>query len=263
MGERTPPSPLGPKGGMGGVHLRLPYRQERVPVRPPLAGATQTLFLVGDSHTIALSKAVADAGRQHRLNVVIRSRGGCSFAIFPDDGDTQSTECRSWVQEISDEIRTGKPQVVVIHQCARVGVGCPPSGLEWLPTWQEGLTTAVTDVLPHTKGVVIIQDVPRFEHDISGCMTAFRVAQGCGEQRTPEVEVQAAPVAAAAEQAVYGLQGIVVVDPIPVICEPILCRQVVSGKVMYHDTNHLTTRGADRLVPLLSQAVGQVLEGSR
>ena len=49
------------------------------------------------------------------------------------------------------------------------------------------------------------------QHDISGCMTAFRVAQGCGEQRTPEVEVQAAPVAAAAEQAVYGLQGIVVV----------------------------------------------------
>ncbi len=185
--------------------------------------------------------------------------GGCSFAEFPQDAKVQTSLCRSWVERTVREIRTRHPDVVLIHQCARVHVGCLPSGVDWIPTWKSGLASVLTSISDSVDQVVIVEDVPRFEKDIGTCLFLFRRAPNCGQQPTADVRARASPVGAASRQAVDGLQGVMIVDPVPIVCQPVVCRQVISGKVMYWDADHLSAQGADRLTPMLTDAIARAL----
>jgi len=224
-----------------------------------LPEAKGTMFLVGDSHAMALSEAATIAGQSLVLNVRVRARAGCAFVRFPPGTENQLDDCRAWVEGVLREIEASKPQIVMIHQCARVWSGCPTSDQAWLPIWQAGLASVIASVAPHTGTIILVHDVPSFDNDLDTCFNLIKVPRDCGRQRTEEVRTRLGAVSAAEDNTVQGVPRVVVIDPVPVVCEAILCRQVVSGQAMYRDGDHLSVVGADRLVPLLRQAVGEAL----
>jgi hypothetical protein len=218
-----------------------------------------TMFLVGDSHAMAVSKAASTAGRSLLLNVRVRAEAGCPFARFPKGEQYQTEACRAWVEEVVSEIRSSRPEVVLIHQCARVANGCPSYDEAWLPIWRAGLASVTAAVAPYTGRILLVHDVPVFDNDLDGCFNLLGVPGDCGRQRTEDVRALLNPFALAEQEAVQGLPRVVLIDPVPVVCEEVLCRQVISGKAMYRDGDHLSVVGADRLVPLLTRSLAEAL----
>jgi hypothetical protein len=224
-------------------------------------GARGSVFLVGDSHAISLSPAVTAAGLALHLDVSVRAKGGCSFSDLPGD---QASDCQSWARSIVREIAVARPDVVVIHQCARVGAGCPASGQSWLPTWRDGLNRIVRAIRPSTGAVLVVGDVPGFEKDIASCVTVLRplrTGSSCGQRDLLDWDRDNAPVVAAERAATEDLAGVTHVDPTPAVCGRSVCEQVRDGVAMYFDSHHLTLRGAAQLTPLLQAELAQAAGG--
>lgn len=224
-----------------------------------VAGSTGRAYLIGDSHALSLSPAVLEAGANLGLEVSVRTRTGCSFAKFDASGPRQARVCDRWVDEVLEEITAAGPDIVIVHQCARIGIECSGTGGEWLEQWSEAVRDAVSSIRSGGAEVLVVTDVPSFPNDLASCAPAWRV-QGCGVQALEEAMSRLAPVREAEDRA---SPGVLYVDPVPGVCGTVVCAQMVGGEAIYADAHHLTVVGALKLVKPLETAIRGAITLSR
>ncbi|MCS0499995.1 acyltransferase family protein [Protaetiibacter mangrovi] len=131
-----------------------------------------------------------------------------------------------------------------------------------LATGYRGSTTPADDVaafyrvlVEHDLPVVVIADVPRVTDAAYRCIDDSRGdpvrAADCIVSRTEALDEVPDRAAAAAREL-----AIPVIDPIPVLCTPTGCPQVLGNVVLYQDLNaHLTRTAVMALEPWLEQHI--------
>ena len=81
------------------------------------------LFLIGDSHAMALALGFGAAADSLKLSWSADTRPGCTFARF--SAGVQTKECEAWVEATLQRALALQPKLVVVFQCYRVAIGCP------------------------------------------------------------------------------------------------------------------------------------------
>jgi len=71
------------------------------------------------------------------------------------------------------------------------------------------------------------------------------------------METLRAPMLGSLQQVVDGLPGGVLWDPMPVLCDDVLCRAQRDGRPLFFDGDHLSAHGNRVLLPSLKQVLLQ------
>jgi peptidoglycan/LPS O-acetylase OafA/YrhL len=216
------------------------------------------VYFVGDSHAMALSSAVTSASRQLEASLRIRAIGGCPFALFSGEGSRPDASCSTWVEGVLSELDRANPDLLVLHQCGRINTACTvPGGSDaWIPRYVDAVARIVSQVLRQgSQRVLIVQDVPYIENDLSTCATVLEFRGECGRISLAMAKMDSMDLVTAQRKAIPASDRVSYVDLLPVLCQEKECVQVRDGVVLYRDAHHLTVSGGDTLVPLLRRAM--------
>lgn len=223
---------------------------------------TPNTFLLGDSHAGAIADELGEQFANIDEAVYAFSGGFCApasgFSLQKYGADCTEEMAlvldfvinNSKIQNVIiyaqwSNFTTGKrgkwqPQVACLNkQCADA-----PSGNRQL--FATALADTLSELIDANKRVILIKSTPEFKHhvieniykkELSGNKSMFNVT-----------DKRAYLARNALMESIYpSLTGVELVDPFPLFCEADLCQPIQDGVPLFHDTNHLTNFGADRL----------------
>jgi peptidoglycan/LPS O-acetylase OafA/YrhL len=228
-----------------------------------------TIFLVGDSQAYTFADGVIEAAARLGMNTVVSSRSGCPFSTIDTTG-TKPLDCHSWqLQTLLYALRTKPDAVVVANRSS--GYTRPESGWRTfidmngkaatpdnaMISYEIGLKDVTKQLRDNGIGVVIIQDIAEPERLDGNSSIIRRLLPVHPVSFDPMISIANRSRAVDAESMVaYQNSGIVLYDPIPVLCQERLCPFVTpTGKSIYIDKWHLTRDGALQLAPSLVKAL--------
>ncbi|MGZ6952181.1 MAG: acyltransferase family protein [Acidimicrobiia bacterium] len=241
-------------------------------------GSTGTVALLGDSNAGHLSEAVVQASKSLDHSVYAAVSNGCPFAdvTMVVLGDRRA-DCRRFYEESVRTVEQQRPAVVVIGSTTTryiregqfgISVGTAstvartPSAK--LAAWQSGLRRTVARLSADGIHVVVVHPIPKYPGwDLRGC-AAGRIALSqftCGRSTSRAHAIADGASALAAEQrAIHGVAGVTGASFLPQLCTPTTCATDLAHVWLYHDGDHLSIRGSQRLTPrfrtILQSAIG-------
>jgi hypothetical protein len=203
------------------------------------------------------------------MNTVVSSRSGCPFSTIDTTG-TKPLDCRSWQQQALLYALKTKPNVVVVANRSS-GYTRPESGWRTfidangkaatrdnaVTIYEIGMKDVTKRLRDNGIGVVILQDIAEPERLEGNSSILRRLLPVHSVSFDPEMSIAKRSRAADAEAMVaYSNSGIILYDPIPVLCRDRVCAILTpTGKRIYLDNWHLTRDGALQLAPSLEEAL--------
>jgi peptidoglycan/LPS O-acetylase OafA/YrhL len=217
------------------------------------------VLLIGDSHADALADGVLSAVDQLGLSLGVRT-----VSSQPPLGQTE------WVERHKALIELVDPQVVVLAARSTFYAGGSPEG--WLESssldrtrsaqlaiddlWIEELRKAVDSYRALGPRIIWVQNVPEFPRRTATLLSPIRFEQ----MSVLELAAQRESVVERERQALLGVDGVFVLDPAEVLCDP-ECRNGADGQAFYYDSNHLSPTGSRLLTAALQQTLRAALPG--
>ncbi|MGO3290802.1 SGNH hydrolase domain-containing protein, partial [Brachybacterium sp.] len=221
---------------------------------PGDAEATETIVVVGSSHSRQFIPAVLPLAQARGAQVVNLTMDGCSYLA----GTERWTYCEGYDEYVLEYLDAVNPETVM----TTVTEAAPDAPSESLP---EGTDGALQMILDRGIEVIAVRDTPRWEQDQYQCAEAV-IDRGdtpadadaaCGA----DVEDKLAPESPAAPLA--ALSGpdasVTLLDLSPLICPDGRCAPVLGDTFVYMDDNHLTRLFVEQT---LAPAVTRELEAA-
>ena len=240
----------------------------RLCTTPRRPGDRQRLFVLGDSHALALMPLVQRLHQELPLQITHFSRGGCPLP--PSAAGHESTGCWAFAQQaMAATLAAARPgDLVLIHNYFRSHFG---AGADTRSMQIDGKGNKVTDpaakvVYYHqaldqlaarlaARGVrlVIVPGMPRFldlRLDPNLCVKQWfrpslpkacdqRLVQTLATHRADNAAINGVLAAVAAKH-----RNVQVFDPTAALCPDSLCRSHdLDGKLLYRDRDHLNELG--------------------
>jgi hypothetical protein len=225
------------------------------------------IALVGDSNAGHLSEAVVRASKSLDHSVYAAVSNGCPFAdVTMVVLGERRADCRRFYEQSLRTIEQRHPAVVVIGSSTTryiregqfgISVGTAPAVAHTpaakTAAWQSGLHRTVRRLSTGGIHVVVVHPIPKYPGwDLRGC-AAGRIAFSqytCGRSTTRAHAIAEGASALAAEQrAIRGVAGVAGASFLPQLCAPVTCATDLAHVWLYHDGDHLSIKGSQRLTP--------------
>ena len=227
-----------------------------------------TIALVGDSQALSLSDAALAAGITLDKRVFINSASQCPFARAGSVAfEYQNETCAQWQATMLDRLIELRPDAVLIanrpYFDGRTGGvnlvdasgGVIATGPASRAAWQQAVEDVVEPLERVGIPVVLVGPVPEPAYAVPG---NGLLHLGRARATRAEAEEQASAVQAIDRAIAQAYPNVSLVDPIPVLCDANACADAADGEYLYADPRHLSPAGAERVAPLLIEALRQV-----
>ena len=221
-----------------------------------------TVALFGDSHAAQWFPALNSIAKQRGWRLIALTKLGCT----PIDEITYNStvgatypQCRPWRANVMKRLATEKVSVVFIsysNRLLQVGSHQPLSD----KTWSDGFAKLIPALRAQGTEPVLITDTPYPGSDVPICLSNnVSNVRNCVFSRTKGINDSrlATNVAAATDNAAQ------VLDVSNWLCASDRCPVVVGNVLVYRDSNHITTKFAEVLAPLIDAAVSPYVEAVR
>ena len=254
---------------------------------PRRPGDQRRLFVLGDSHALALVPLEERLHRELPLQITHLSRGGCPFP--PSASNHESTGCWDFAQQVMAAtlaaVRPG--DLVLIHNYYRshFGAGDDTRSMQIdarghhvmaaaakVAYFEQALDQLASRLAQRGVGLVIVADAPRFlalRLDPNLCVKQwFRpsLPKACGQTLTQSLASHRADNAlinqkiAAVAARHHNVQ---ILDPTDALCPDGRCASHDrKGTLLYRDRDHLDVPGVLRLDAPLRRLLGRSGSGS-
>jgi len=221
-----------------------------------------TVALFGDSHAAQWFPALDSIAKQRGWRLLALTKLGCT----PIDEITYNStvgatypQCRPWRENVMKRLAAEKAAVVFIsysNRLLQVGSHQPfPDKV-----WSEGFAKLIPALRAQGTEPILITDTPYPGSDVPICLSknvsrvrncVFARAKGINDSR------HATNVAAAVDNAAQ------VLDVSNWLCATERCPVIVGNVLVYRDSNHITTKFAELLAPLIDAAASPYVEAVR
>jgi peptidoglycan/LPS O-acetylase OafA/YrhL len=226
-----------------------------------------TLVLFGDSHAAqwfpALERIAVDRG----WRLISWTKSACPAATverFNPALGRPYVECSRWREAVIDRILTLRPRAVIMASASYVpAAGDKTPGGVSADQWLSGTRETLSRFSQAGVNALLIRDTPMPGFDVTACLARAawnpalfsRFSRPCSFDRITALN---APEFNAEARAVSGLDNVAIEDLSGTICGTTTCDPKVGGLVVYRDTNHITTRFATALAPLLAAKLDEL-----
>ncbi|BBH64378.1 acyltransferase [Actinoplanes sp. OR16] len=213
--------------------------------------ADRTVVLFGDSHALQWFPAMEELARRRDWRLMVYTRSACSPAdleLQERRSQSRYAACDTWRRQILRKIGRLDPDLVVVsssvnYRALLTGDPADPEAV-WRSGWQRTLTA-----LQRSAGsVAILGDTPFLAGDPADCLATRPAA--IGTCAPPADMVVLEPGWRAIQRATANALKVPTVDPLPWLCAE-RCPLVVGNRLVYRDSNHLTSAYAKLVAPLL------------
>jgi hypothetical protein len=211
------------------------------------------ILLVGDSHARGLALGFGAAADSLRLSWSAEAAIGCTFARFIAGG--QFDFCDAWVEKTMRKVLASQPELAVMFQCNRIGVGCPQPNMsaEQRDEYVAGVASVIGELNDAGIAVLYVSGTPAVlpeQASPSLILNSSRVPIQRGAIDTNR------KVAEQLQQTADASGGLLQLAEITSgLCNKESCRYVSSdNQPLWFDTDHLSLYGVrDRTEPLRIQ----------
>jgi peptidoglycan/LPS O-acetylase OafA/YrhL len=218
---------------------------------PGDAEATETIVVVGSSHSRQFIPALTPTAEARGAQIVNLTMDGCAFLA----GTERWPYCQGYDEYVLEYLAAVEPDTVM----TTVTQAAADSPAEVLP---QGTAGALQLLLDRGIDVLAVRDAPRWEEDQYQCAEAVIDEGGtpaeadaaCGA----DVEEKLAPENPAAPLAALDAPGasLTLLDLTPWICPDGRCAPVLGDTYVYMDDNHLTRLFVEEtLAPAMTDAL--------
>lgn len=221
-----------------------------------------TVALFGDSHAAQWFNALDMIAKQRGWRLLSLTKLGCTpieQITYNSTVGATYPQCKPWRANVKKRLAAEKAAVVFIsysNRLQQVGVQQPFPDQVWI----DGFAELIPELRAAGTEPILITDTPYPGRDVPICLSenvssvrncAFSREKGIRQSRLD------ANVAAAVDN------GAQVLDVTNWMCTDKACPVIVGNLLVYRDSNHITTKYAEWLSPLIDAAVSPYVEGLR
>ena len=221
-----------------------------------------TVALFGDSHAAQWFTSLDSIAKQRGWRLLALTKLGCA----PIDEITYNStvgatypQCRPWRENVKKRLVAEHAAIVFVsysNRLLQVGSHQPfPDNV-----WIDGFAKLIPELRAGGTEPILFTDTPYPGFDVPICLSknvshvrscTFSRAKGINDSR------HAANIAAAVNNAAQ------VLDVSNWLCAADRCPVILGNVLIYRDSNHITTKFADVLTPLIDAAVGPYVDAVR
>ncbi len=242
-------------------------------------GRTLGVIVMGDSHAASIVRAVEAALPSKELHVLDWTMNGCRTLLNSkklNDPEYQCGDFAKWALEKQKRLPKDVPLIIMArssfdpfggNEHGKLHPERPPEIYftkpyssrtpEYLKEVREELIDAACE-FNKTRPVYLVRPTPELKLDVP--RTTGRAMM---MHRNPEVALSMREywerhrlIWDAQDEAVKRC-GVKVLNPLPYLCKQNACYGVENDVVLYYDDDHLSEKGASRLVPMFSSVFRQ------
>lgn len=236
---------------------------EEVEPRPCVYGdlnSSTTVVLFGDSHAMQYFPALEALANEHGWRLEGYTKAGCSPAEFEQYNRSFKRiyrECIEWRRMMFDRFSDAPPAMIVMSGLSTYGVlkdGELLDGEEKDLAAEAGYVSTFTKLKATGTEVVLIRDGPHTDKDVPDCVSgSMNDLLACAIPR--DFAVGYKPVDALAARKV---EGVTLVNPVPILCNEVRCPAVIRNILVYRNTSHLTATYVRTMVPWLDRLLPEI-----
>lgn len=221
-----------------------------------------TVALFGDSHAAQWFNALDSIAKQRGWRLLALTKLGCTpieQITYNSTVGATYPQCKPWRANVKKRLAAERVSVVFIsysNRLQQVGVRQPFPDQVWL----DGFSELIPELRAIGTEPVLITDTPYPGRDVPICLSENVSSVGnCAFSRERGVRQSRLDtnIAAAVDNAAQ------VLDVTNWLCTDKACPVIVGNLLVYRDTNHITTKYAEWLAPLIDSAVSPYVEGVR
>lgn len=229
--------------------------------------ATRTVVLLGDSHAAQWFPALEAWARDRRLRIEVFVKAACPVAAvepFDPKLGRAYTECTAWREQVFARLARLQPALVIASQASTYDPFVSGDTAA-MAQWQQALTQSFDRLASLSQHVALVRDTPLPAFHVPRCLAREAAAEVLNPNacRFPRDSTASTRALAAERAAAAGRAQVSLLDVNTDICPGTTCSPKHQGQVLFHDTQHLSARAAQRLAePLWQQlppAVRQAL----
>jgi hypothetical protein len=221
-----------------------------------------TVALFGDSHAAQWFDALDAIAKQRGWRLLALTKLGCTpieQITYNSTVGATYPQCKPWRANVKKRLAAERAAVVFIsysNRLQQVGVRQPFPDQVWL----DGFAELIPELRAGGTEPVLITDTPYPGRDVPICLSenvssvgncAFSRERGIRQSRLDT------NIAAAIDN------GAQVLDVTNWMCTDKACPVIVGNLLVYRDSNHITTKYAEWLTPLIDEAISPYVEGVR
>lgn len=221
-----------------------------------------TVALFGDSHAAQWFNALDWIAKQRGWRLLALTKLGCApierITYNATIGATYP-QCKPWRASVKKRLAAERAAVVFIsysNRLQQVGVQQPFPDQVWL----DGFAELIPELRVAGTEAVLITDTPYPGRDVPICLSSNVSRVGnCAFSREKGIRQSRLDtnIAAALDN------GAQVLDVTNWLCTKEACPVIVGNLLVYRDSNHITTKYAEWLTPLIDEAISPYVEGVR
>jgi len=221
-----------------------------------------TVALFGDSHAAQWFNALDSIAKQRGWRLLALTKLGCTpieQITYNSTVGATYPQCKPWRANVKKRLAAERVAVVFIsysNRLQQVGVRQPFPDQVWL----DGFSELIPELRAIGTEPVLITDTPYPGRDVPICLSENVSSVGnCAFSRERGVRQSRLDtnIAAAVDNSAQ------VLDVTNWLCTDKTCPVIVGNLLVYRDTNHITTKYAEWLAPLIDSAVSPYVEGVR
>ncbi|MFD0581153.1 acyltransferase family protein [Dactylosporangium darangshiense] len=211
-----------------------------------------TVALVGDSHAAQWFPAFELIAQQRHWRLVVHTKSACpaaSVLVYQSALNRAYNECVQWRDQTLDSIRAAKPAMVVLTNNGTDTGGLVDKPADPDKAWTDAWVASLRKVKQDGTKLIVLSDTPYPKSNVPDCVSqhADDLAECVRDADTALVLPKRRQMIATAAAA----EGATVIDPTAWFCTARTCPVVVGNILVYRDDNHMTTKYATMLAPVL------------
>jgi peptidoglycan/LPS O-acetylase OafA/YrhL len=212
------------------------------------------LVVIGDSHALIYSDLLGRYASEAKVPVYLYYKLSCGFPRLKA-ANSAKRECAGFAQAALRELkRELSANDVLFMPALRVPPLTTPLSPPTAQDMAEGYAEAFAQLteLSATKAVLVLEaPKPVFRQPVYRCRAWFNrnnpECAGGYETTRAEMQTLRAPMMASMERLAREIPGVVIWDPLPILCPGDPCSAWKDGLPLYFDNNHLSGYATDLL----------------
>lgn len=224
----------------------------------------RTVVLFGDSGANQWFPALEPIAAARSWRLLVRTKSACGAPDAPVWNyafKREYVECGAWREAVLRDLAVERPALVIISGVRRISVmegGVVVNRAAAEAVWAAAMERTIRRLQGLGARVVLIGDAPRPAGDAPSCLSAH--LDDIGACATPR-RVAIDDGWRAIERGVVAATGADYIDTTDWVCPTEPCPPVISSRLVFRDTHHLTVPLVELLEPRLAAALERVTAG--
>jgi peptidoglycan/LPS O-acetylase OafA/YrhL len=215
----------------------------------------KSILLIGDSHAASISRAIISLGRSNNLDTYIKTFPGCSFVLDKSDFRSQysysylTTDCLQHNKSILDFVKYRKPTVIIYMQRSS-SIMIYPNDTKSRTLYNQMVSKNLEVLMKEKIKMIHIGSTPEFLPITTRIQDLLNM-----KNRFSDIPFEDNSFWERNKVTNYYL------NTLDIFCPGKVCRNNSTRGWLFHDSDHLSEIGADRLIPELDPLLQKILSG--